>query len=737
MNLAELVARWRALESTERIAGAEWSFAAEWARDEPGRLVAGCLLLSAAGWLFYLRFQPRGRPAARMALAACRSVLMASLLLILAEPVLRLSIVGDGRPLVCLLFDGSQSMAIEDPLSEVETARLAAALGTEPTAGPRGEAKGATSQVYRVARVDWLRALLNQRTNNFQRRLQDRFRTQAYIISRADGVDPLPPASDGAAGDFDEWSRGLTAECPLTALGSALSDLGRRPGTSGLAAVVVFSDFDQNSGPSAVEAARRLGTPVHTVGVGPTTIVDLSVALETRALLKKAERETPRIALHQTGLDGQTVAVRLSARRLGRSAVDQDEVTIGRRMVALDGPTTLVEFPYVPQEAGRWRLSAQADLVVRASRPPATSAPRESHLENNRADREINVRDDFLRLLFVEYEPTWEWRFIKEVFHRDSLVGPAGFRTFLRSADPQVRRAGGLFLPSLTPSRGDFFANDVILLGDMPGSTLSTQFCELVKEFVGKFGGGLVVVAGPRFGPGQLAGTPLAELLPVTADPGARVHDDRPFELRLTPKAAQTDFMRLGDDDAENAKAWRNLGPLNWYQGVTRVLPGTVLAEHPNDVCADGRTPQPLIAVRHYGNGEVVYLGFNETWRLRRKFGERYYRQFWGQMIHRLGVSHDPVAGKYVEIDIQAAPTSPERRSVVRNVELQRELAAATGGKSYDLLNAADLVDDLRPPARPDTRLELVPLWNTWPVFCLVVGLMFFEWWARRRVNLP
>jgi len=54
----------------------------------------------------------------------------------------------------------------------------------------------------------------------------------------------------------------------------------------------------------------------------------------------------------------------------------------------------------------------------------------------------------------------------------------------------------------------------------------------------------------------------------------------------------------------------------------------------------DGKTRQPLIAVRRFGRGEVIYLGFNETWRMRRKHGERYYRQFWGQMIHRLGLSH-------------------------------------------------------------------------------------------------
>ena len=73
--------------------------------------------------------------------------------------------------------------------------------------------------------------------------------------------------------------------------------------------------------------------------------------------------------------------------------------------------------------------------------------------ENNSAEREINVRDESLKLLFVEYEPTWEWRFVKEVFHRDPLIGWEGFRTFLRSADFKVRQTNDLFLETLTAER--------------------------------------------------------------------------------------------------------------------------------------------------------------------------------------------------------------------------------------------------------------------------------------------
>jgi hypothetical protein len=100
--------------------------------------------------------------------------------------------------------------------------------------------------------------------------------------------------------------------------------------------------------------------------------------------------------------------------------------------------------------------------------------------------------------------------------------------------------------------------------------------------------------------------------------------------------------MQLGQTEDETRMAWENMGSLPWYQPVRAVEPSatTVLAEHPTDYCANGRTKQPLIAVRQYGRGEVVYVAFNELWRLRRLYGEKYYRNFWGPLIKRLGLSH-------------------------------------------------------------------------------------------------
>ncbi|MGC3972286.1 MAG: hypothetical protein QM775_34585 [Pirellulales bacterium] len=165
----------------------------------------------------------------------------------------------------------------------------------------------------------------------------------------------------------------------------------------------------------------------------------------------------------------------------------------------------------------------------------------------------------------------------------------------------------------------------------------------MVREFVDKFGGGLVILSGPHFGPGELASTPLADLLPVRVIPGGKLIDAgrQPFMPRLTEAAAEFDFMQLGSNPVENRNLWSRLGPLEWFQPSAGVHDqARVLLEHPTAKCSDGRTPQPLLAVRRYGKGEVVYVAINETWRLRREYGELYYRKFWGQMIHRLGLSH-------------------------------------------------------------------------------------------------
>ena len=593
-------------EDLGRLESVRFDWGADWVDSHPALIWLALLAALLAAFWFYRRGQSVGRSAG-VILATLRGMTLISLVVIFADPILELRSARDQKPLLWLLVDSSESM------------QLPATGDSSPAAPTRAE--------------HWNRQLAND--SKLRKLLSERFRAEAYSFADVDSLQPFDWTTPSAG----RTSPTESTRTGATAIGAALEELQRRGGTRDPAGVILVSDFVQNRGPAAIESAASLDRPIFAVGLGQEAAVDLAVELDAESVVMKDERTTVAAILRQSGLVGKSVTLRLT----GRSAADATaERLLGERRIVLENEQSRVEFPLTPETAGRLTLQIEADILDEETLP-----------ENNRDAIDVSVTDHFIRVLFVEYEPTWEWRFIKEVFHRDRLVGRGGFRTYLRSSDRAVREANELFIPTLPPSRAEFFKYDVIFIGDVPASALPGRFCEMTREFVSEFGGGLVVLAGPRFGPQALAGTPIADMLPVIIDPQARRRDE-PFQLVLTNAAQRFDFMQLGQSPKEHERAWSNLGELPWYQPVQRVeSTSVVLAEHPTDTTADGRTKQPLVARRQYGaaGGEVVYLGFNETWRLRRLYGEKYYRQFWGQLIHRLGLGHAQGGDKRFVID--------------------------------------------------------------------------------------
>ncbi|MFO0871960.1 MAG: hypothetical protein U0935_23790 [Pirellulales bacterium] len=630
------------------------TLAAPWAANEFGTFwVVLAIAAGLAGSLvFYLFWQDRGSLLTRTFLGLARSAVLALIILTLAEPIVPLIITSRQVPTVFVLFDGTDSMAIRDPMTPADRAALDQALGmtrstpaapgTVPPAERSPDAAAGGDAEPIPSRIDYVRALLRKGGGEWLLRLERErgIQLQPYVF---DGhtTSQLRKLGEVSAGRRSaapaEWAEWLTTDGQVTALGNVLDDASQQVASGHLAGVILISDFAQNSGTSPLTGGpdsplARLGVPLYTVGVGAVETVDLAVELQLQPTMKKGERDEVVVKLRSAGLRGQTATVQVTARKLGGEEGESSApVVIGTQTQVLSGEDLPpLKFAYTPAEAGRFQFSAQVAPL-----------PGEVLDQNNHAAREATIIDDYLRLTYVAFEPTWEWRFVKEVFHRDKLVGMSGFRTFLSSSDPRVRQSNPLFLPSLTPQRREFFAQDVVFLEDLPATSLGTRFPEMLKEYVRDLGGGLVVIAGPRFGLRELAQTPIADMLPVVIDPQARPRTDRPFAPHRTVLAADEPFMRLSDNPQENERAWSNLSALSWYQPVANVRESArVLAEHPSDVCRDGRTRQPLIATRDFGKGQVVYLGFNETWRLRRKYGEKYYREFWSQLIYRLGIGH-------------------------------------------------------------------------------------------------
>ena len=103
---------------------------------------------------------------------------------------------------------------------------------------------------------------------------------------------------------------------------------------------------------------------------------------------------------------------------------------------------------------------------------------------------------------------------------------------------------------------------------------------------------------------------------------------------------------------------------------------------------------------------------------------------------HRLQVK-DPVTGQFREIRFEVASVSAERRSAVRDVNLQRELAQQTGGVSYELTSADKLLNDLPHEVHTETTVRQHRLWTTPLWFIAIVGLMLGEWFFRKLIHLP
>lgn len=748
------------LEDVVSIDQIEPSLAAPWASNEFG---AFWLLLAlgtafAGGLAFYLRWQDRGRKTVRFALGAARGALLALLVLTLADPVLRLTTTSRQPPTVYVVVDGTDSMALRDPMTPENRAALDKAVGLDPTrveseagktdkptgdgksedssGGSSGDANAADSTGKLVAdgatksadasggesataktdgpvpaRIDYVRALLRKDKGAWLKRLEKErgVLLQPYVFD-GQTTSQLRKLVDAGASRSESdpvaWSEQLGTTGQVTALGNVLDDASQQTASGHLAGVILLSDFAHNSGLSPLTGGAdsplaRLGVPVYTVGVGAVETVDLAVDIQVPPTMKKGERDEISVKLRAAGLRGQTATVQVTARKLGgEEGETHAPIVIGQRTQLLGDDIPPLSFPFTPADAGRFQFSAHV-----------TPLPGEVLDQNNHSAREATVIDDYLRLMYVAFEPTWEWRFIKEVFHRDKLVGMSGFRTFLSSSDPRVRQSNALFLPSLTPQRREFFTQDVIFLEDLPSTSLGTRFPELLKEYVRDLGGGLVVIAGPRFGLRELAQTPIAEMLPVVIDPQARPKTDRPFAPRRTLLAAEEPYMRLSENPQENERAWANLQSLSWYQPVANVRESArVLAEHPADICRDGKTPQPLIATRAYGKGQVVYLGINETWRFRRKYGEKFYREFWSRLIYRLGIGHALGDAKRFVPSLDREVYRVDDKVRLRVEAYDADYQPLTGDELEEPALTAELVSPDPRGGTPQTKTIVVPL---------------------------
>ena len=527
----------------------------------------------------------RGRQA--VVIWGLQSALLALLLLLLWQPAMTLRELNSQQNIIAVVLDDSQSMSIADSDGKTREAAAVAALEGGVLSG-----------------------------------LKQRFETRVYTVGsqlkRVDAPSQISPAE--ATTHLDEGLKQLATETADLPLG----------------AIVLLSDGGQNSagtggseiGQDALQALRNRHLPVHTVGFGESVhahdieIQDVSLAASALA----NARISTTVTLSQQGYSGQRAVLSVHD---GNKVLAAREVTL-----PADGRIQTESLFFPIGSAGAKSLTFSVDPLAG-----------EENLANNSVTRPILVSDAKRRILYVEGEPRWEYKFIRRAEEDDPTVQLV---SMLRTSENKIYRQGvanAVELADGFPVRAeDLFGYAGIVVGSVAADYFTPLQQELLREYVERRGGGILFLGGSSsLSDGGWGSSSLNELLPTFLPSGNHNFRRNPATVELTATGADSPITRLLDDPQKNTERWKKLTYLADYEDPGSLKPGATELVAMNA----GRRKLPLLITENYGHGRTAILATGGTWRwqMSEALGDPSHDLFWQQLLRWLiGESPGPVA---------------------------------------------------------------------------------------------
>lgn len=447
----------------------------------------------------------------------------------------------------------------------------------------------------------------------------------------------------------------VSAGAPRTRLLGAVNDVLASFRDRPLAGVIVFSDGGDNAGGVDVEALREAGVPVHTVGVGPVEMPG-EVELADVAMPAEAPPDS-RVAADVTLRHSASGPATLKVRDGGR--------LIAAREVLLDPASPRQRVP-VTFDSGPGGIRELSIEVV----PPDG----DTLAQNNRLARLLTVTERRRRVLYLEGEPRWEYKFIRRAVEGDDVLALTSWlRTTNRKTYRQNIDAPEELAEGFPASLASLYGYDVIVLGSLAATDFDPVQQRRLERFVAERGGSLLALAGRHaLADGGWDATPLADALPVTLErrpDGTYVAEGG--AVRPTLLGAGSAMLELGG--GEGGDPFASLPALADHQRLGQVKPAaSTLLE-----VLTPAGPQPLLITQPYGLGTAAVLATATTWRwqMRTPADDRRHALFWRQLLRQLaetaqqpralslGVTDDEVTVRLVERNEEFAPRLAVRAS--------------------------------------------------------------------------
>lgn len=434
--------------------------------------------------------------------------------------------------------------------------------------------------------------------------LQARFQVRIYRL--AAGVERVPDP------------HALCCIGSATQIGKGLRQLAAEAATLPIGAVVLMSDGADNSGGVDLETLseiRRRRIPVNTIGFGREEITR-DVELDAFELPAKAladSRLQALVTIRQNGYAGKRPKLVLT----GGGAV------LASRDVVLSGgskQTETVEFN--AGKAGVKSVEARLDVL-----------PGEANADNNRLTRVVSVDNAKRRILYVEGEPRWEYKFLRRAVEEDSALQVV---SMLRTTQNKIYRQGIANPNELAdgfPSKPeDLFEYQALILGSVEAAFFTPAQQAAIRDFVDRRGGGLLFLGGRyALSDGGYNVPPFAELLPVNL-PGRKTTFNRTMvAAELTEAGKQSLICRIEDDSEKSVQHWEVLPYLANYQDPGTPKPGAVVLARVDT----GGNRLPLLITENYGRGRtaVFATGGSWRWRMQQPVSDMSQEAFWRQLL--------------------------------------------------------------------------------------------------------
>jgi uncharacterized membrane protein len=631
----------------------EWVLLGGW----PKWVLALLVVAAAAGLAVLIRSRlPQVAPSLRnwrtWVIWLLQSSLAAVILILLWQPAIMVAELKPQQNIIAVLVDDSRSMGITED-------------------GSSRDAKA-------------LQALQNGVLDS----LQKKFQTRLYRVDeRATRVANL-----------QELQAATAAPAPVTRIGDSLKQLVDETADLPIGAVVVLSDGDDNSGGvglDAISALRNRRIPVHTVGFGdfqtPSDVEINDAIVAGRALANSRLAAT--VSFRQHGYAGQKATVRVS---------DGDKVLAAHEIVF--GPDNAIQTENLLFNAG-----AAGARTFDFSIDPR---PGELNRLNNSVSRLVSVNSEKRRILYVEGEPRWQYKFMRRAEEDDPIVQVA---SMLRTSENKIYRQGITDPKELAdgfPAKvEDLFTYQALIIGSMEASYFTPDQQDLIKQFVDRRGGGVLFLAGKSsLSDGGWGASTLADLLPVTLPNHKGTFHRDEATAELTPAGADSIIGRLVEDPAKNIDRWKKLPYMVDYQEIGDPKPGAAVLAN---VKAGSRT-LPLLVTENYGRGRTAVFASSGTWRwkMQQPLEDQTHDQFWQQLLRWVAAD---TPGRVV--------ASMPSNMLFDNGRVQ--LSADVRDKNYQPLGDARVQAHFQGPGGTAALVDMTPDPNT-------PGLFHAEWTADK-----